>query len=96
MKKKKLFLTISLAWIILIGYLVWANGLMNEGSKKFKWDEWIWFGIIPAISPYFIIYSKIIKDGKIFCAGESKIYDAENKLICSSNSLYAIKSNLKT
>ena len=40
MKKKKLFLTISLVWIILIGYLVWANGLMNEGSKKFKWDEW--------------------------------------------------------
>tara|TARA_B100000214_G_C23544970_1_gene435772 strand:- start:92 stop:310 length:219 start_codon:yes stop_codon:yes gene_type:complete len=56
MKKKKLFLTISLAWIILIGYLVWANGLMNEGSKKFKWDEWIWFGIIPAISPYFFYF----------------------------------------
>ena len=37
--KKKILLTISLSWIILVGYLVWANGLMNEGSKNFKWDE---------------------------------------------------------
>ena len=56
MNKKKIFLTISLAWIILVGYLVWINGIMNEGNNKFKWDEWIWFGLIPAIVPYFFYF----------------------------------------
>ena len=42
--------------MILIGYLVWWNGLQSPGfDKSFKWDEWIWFGFVPAISP-FIIY----------------------------------------
>ena len=54
--KKKILLTISLSWIILVGYLVWANGLMNEGSKNFKWDEWIWFGFVPAITPYLFYF----------------------------------------
>ena len=55
MKKLKIFLSISVAWIILVGYLVWANGLLSKGSKDFRWDEWIWFGLIPAIIPYIFI-----------------------------------------
>ena len=55
-KKIKIFSTLSVLWMIFIGYLVWWNGLKNPGfDKSFKWDEWIWFGIVPAISP-FIIY----------------------------------------
>ena len=52
----KIFSTISILWMILIGYLVWWNGLKSSGfDKSFKWDEWIWFGFIPAVIP-FIIY----------------------------------------
>ena len=55
-KKIKIFSTLSLLWMIFIGYLVWWNGLKSPGfDKSFRWDEWIWFGIVPAISP-FIIY----------------------------------------
>ena len=54
--KVKIFSTLSLLWMILIGYLVWWNGLKSSGyDKSFKWDEWIWFGFVPAITP-FIIY----------------------------------------
>ena len=54
--KVKIFSTISILWMILIGYLVWWNGLKSSGfDKSFKWDEWIWFGFIPAVIP-FIIY----------------------------------------
>ena len=53
MKNSKIYLTITLVWIILIGYLVWANGLYARGDKSFRWDEWLWFGIIPALAPYF-------------------------------------------
>ena len=56
MDKKKIFLSISLFWIILVGYLVWANGLLNKGSKDFKWAEWVWFGIIPATVPYIFYF----------------------------------------
>ena len=41
MKKFKIYLTISFSWIIIVGYLVWANGLLAKGSKSFRWDEWI-------------------------------------------------------
>ena len=52
----KIFSTISILWMILIGYLVWWNGIKSPGfDKSFKWEEWIWFGLVPAISP-FIIY----------------------------------------
>ena len=54
MKKFKIYLTISFSWII--GYLVWANGLLAKGSKAFRWDEWIWFGLIPAIAPFIFYY----------------------------------------
>ena len=56
MKKIKIYLTISLSWIILVGYLVWANGLLARGNKNFMWDELIWFGLIPAITPYIFYY----------------------------------------
>ena len=52
-KKFKIYLTISLGWIIFIGYLTWWNGLKSPMlDKSFRWDEWFWFGIIPALSPY--------------------------------------------
>ena len=52
-QKFKVYLTISLVWIILIGYLTWWNGLKSPMlDKSFRWDEWFWFGIVPALSPY--------------------------------------------
>ena len=55
--KIKIFSTISILWMILIGYLVWWNGLKSPGfDKSFKWEEWIWFGLVPAVTP-FIIYN---------------------------------------
>ena len=62
-KKTKIYLTISLSWIIFIGYLTWWNGLKGLAlDKRFKWDEWFWFGIVPALSPYLFQY--IWKDKK--------------------------------
>ena len=52
-QKNKLYISISLGWIILIGYLTWWNGLKSMSlDKSFRWDEWFWFGIIPAVAPY--------------------------------------------
>ena len=54
--KEKIFTSLSIFWIILIGYLTWWNGLKSEGlDKSFRWDEWVWFGLVPAVVP-FIIY----------------------------------------
>ena len=51
--KTKVFTTISLGWIIFIGYLTWWNGLKSLAlDKSFRWDEWFWFGIVPALAPY--------------------------------------------
>ena len=56
-QNQKIFTTLSLAWIILIGYLTWWNGLKGFAvDKSFRWDEWVWFGIVPAIAPYFFFY----------------------------------------
>ena len=56
-RNQKIFTTISLAWIIFIGYLTWWNGLKNLAlDKSFKWDEWFWFGIIPATVPYIFYF----------------------------------------
>tara|TARA_Y100000739_G_C20223521_1_gene291113 strand:- start:136 stop:381 length:246 start_codon:yes stop_codon:yes gene_type:complete len=56
-RNQKIFTTISLAWIILIGYLTWWNGLKSLGiDKSFKWDEWFWFGIVPATAPYIFYF----------------------------------------
>ena len=51
MIKTKILLTLSLIWIILIGYLTWFNK-----PTTFQWDEWIWFGVVPAIAPYFFYF----------------------------------------
>jgi len=30
-----------------VGYLIWWNGLNGPtGDKSFRWDEWIWFGVV--------------------------------------------------
>ena len=56
-KKHKVYLSLSLGWIIFIGYLTWWNGIKSLAlDKSFKWDEWFWFGIVPAISPYLFYF----------------------------------------
>ena len=56
-KNQKIYYTLSLGWIIFIGYLTWWNGLRNPSlDKSFRWDEWIWFGLVPALSPYLFYY----------------------------------------
>ena len=56
-QKQKIFITASIGWVIFIGYLTWWNGLRNPGiDKGFRWDEWFWFGIVPALSPYIFFY----------------------------------------
>ena len=56
-KNVKIYLTISLGWIIFIGYLTWWNGLKSPMlDKSFRWDEWFWFGVVPAVSPYIFYY----------------------------------------
>tara|TARA_B100000795_G_C22381895_1_gene280040 strand:+ start:207 stop:473 length:267 start_codon:yes stop_codon:yes gene_type:complete len=52
-QKKKILLSISFGWIIFIGYLTWLNGINDLALiKTFKWDEWFWFGFVPATAPY--------------------------------------------
>ena len=61
--KVKICLTISLSWIIFVGYLTWWNGLKSLAlDKSFRWDEWIWFGLVPALAPY--LFQFIWKDKK--------------------------------
>ena len=56
-QKQKIFITASLAWIIFIGYLTWWNGLRAPTlDKSFRWDEWFWFGIVPALAPYIFYF----------------------------------------
>ena len=55
--KAKIFTTISLSWIIFIGYLTWWNGLRSLAlDKSFRWDEWFWFGVVPALTPYLFYF----------------------------------------
>ncbi len=54
---ERILLTVSLLWILVVGYLTWWNGLNSPtGDKSFRWDEWIWFGVVPAISPYLFYF----------------------------------------
>ena len=56
-ERGRILLTISIGWIIFIGYLTWWNGLRNPSlDKSFRWDEWFWFGLVPALSPYLFYY----------------------------------------
>ena len=62
-QKSKLYISISLGWVIFIGYLTWWNGLKSLAiDKSFKWDEWFWFGVVPALAPYLFVF--IWKDKK--------------------------------
>ena len=61
--KSRLYLSLSIGWVILIGYLTWWNGLKSPTlDKSFRWDEWFWFGIVPAFLPY--LFHFIWKDKK--------------------------------
>ena len=56
-QNQKVFISISIGWIIFIGYLTWWNGLRDPGiDKGFRWDEWFWFEIIPAFAPYLFFF----------------------------------------
>ena len=56
-RNQKIQLTVSIGWIIFIGYLTWWNGLKNPSlDKSFRWDEWFWFGIVPATVPYLFYF----------------------------------------
>ena len=55
--KNKIYATISLSWMIFIGYLTWWNGLKGYAlDKSFRWDEWFWFGVVPALVPYIFYF----------------------------------------
>ena len=56
-QKQKIFITASLGWIIFVGYLTWWNGLKAPTlDKSFRWDEWFWFGVVPALAPYIFYF----------------------------------------
>ena len=56
-QRQKIFLSASIGWIVFIGFLTWLNGINDLALiKTFRWDEWFWFGIVPAITPYIIYY----------------------------------------
>ena len=56
-QNQKIFITASFVWIIFIGYLTWWNGLRAPTlDKSFRWDEWFWFGIVPALAPYIFYF----------------------------------------
>ena len=56
-QNQKIFITASFAWIIFIGYLTWWNGLRAPTlDKSFRWDEWFWFGVVPALVPYIFYF----------------------------------------
>ena len=55
--KKKIIITISLAWLLIVGYLTWYNGIKASGRYKgFNWEEWFWFGFIPLLSIYLFYF----------------------------------------
>ena len=75
-KREKLFTTASIVWMVLIGYLTWWNGLESPNlDKSFRWEEWIWFGVVPATVPYlfyFIWFKKEKKDPGNFIDQQNK------------------------
>ena len=86
MKKIKILLSLSLFWIVLVGYLVWANGLLARGDKSFRWDEWIWFGVVPALIPYlFLIIWKPNEFVKFVNCNSTLI---NKSLLCLQSSIY--------
>ena len=56
-QRQKIFLSASIGWIIFIGFLTWLNGINDLALiKTFRWDEWFWFGIVPATVPYLFYF----------------------------------------
>ena len=56
-QRQKIFLSASIGWIVFIGFLTWLNGINDLALiKTFRWDEWFWFGVVPAIMPYFFYF----------------------------------------
>ena len=56
-QRQKIFLSASIGWIIFIGFLTWLNGINDLALiKTFRWDEWFWFGFIPASVPYLFYF----------------------------------------
>ena len=56
-QRQKIFLSVSIGWIVFIGFLTWLNGINDLALiKTFRWDEWFWFGIVPATTPYIFYY----------------------------------------
>ena len=56
-QRQKIFLSASIGWIVFIGFLTWLNGINDLALiKTFRWDEWFWFGIIPATVPYLFYF----------------------------------------
>ena len=56
-QRQKIFLSASIGWIVFIGFLTWLNGINDMALiKTFRWDEWFWFGIVPALSPYLFYF----------------------------------------
>ena len=53
----KIAASLSIIWIILIGYLTWWNSINSSmDDKSFRWEEWLWFGVIPALVPYLFYF----------------------------------------
>ena len=72
---KKYILTISLIWLLAIGYLTWYNGLKSTGRYKgFNWEEWFWFGLIPLISIYFLYFIWNTDSFKRFIKGIKELF----------------------
>ena len=56
-QRQKIFVSASIGRIVFIGFLTWLNGINDLALiKTFRWDEWFWFGIVPATTPYIIYY----------------------------------------
>ena len=56
-QRQKIFLSASIGWIVFIGFLTWLNGINDLALiKTFRWDEWFWFGVVPAIAPYLFYF----------------------------------------
>ena len=56
-QRQKIFLSASIGWIVFIGFLTWLNGINDLALiKTFRWDEWFWFGIVPATTPNIVYY----------------------------------------
>ena len=64
--KQKITYTLSISWMIFIGYLIYWNGMKGyQIDKSFKWNDWFWFGAVPALVPYLLYFIWKKKENKI-------------------------------